>query len=85
MSTLFKIKVNLVFRFECSCGDLFKVCIVMFCPYVYSCMCIPCVSRKDTAIIVDDNCCQCNYAALQRMVEEGDVDVVYATQRMVCK
>lgn len=35
--------------------------------------------QKDTAIIVEDNCCQCNYAALQRMIEDGDVDVVYAT------
>lgn len=42
-------------------------------------MCLPCVRRKDTAIIVEDNCCQCNYAALQQMVQEGDVDVVYAT------
>lgn len=44
-----------------------------------SCMCFPCGNRKDTAIIVEDNCCQCNYAALQQMVQEGDVEVVYAT------
>ncbi|XP_052133526.1 diacylglycerol lipase-alpha isoform X4 [Frankliniella occidentalis] len=48
------------------------------CPKL-SCMCMPCLGPKDSAVIVEDNCCQCNYAALQKMVQEGDVDVVYAT------
>ncbi|XP_011501832.1 PREDICTED: sn1-specific diacylglycerol lipase alpha [Ceratosolen solmsi marchali] len=43
------------------------------------CCCFPCTHYKDDAIIVEDNCCQCNYAALRRMVEVGEVEVVYAT------
>lgn len=45
--------------------------------------CLPCMRRRnDTAIIVEDNCCQCNYAALSRMIdigEPGDIEVIYAT------
>ena len=43
------------------------------------CCCLPCLRRGDDAIIVEDNCCQCNYAALRRMVEIGEVEVFYAT------
>lgn len=44
------------------------------------CGCIPCVDRpKTNATIIEDNCCQCNYAALQSMVEDGDVEITYAT------
>ncbi|XP_023315106.1 sn1-specific diacylglycerol lipase alpha isoform X2 [Trichogramma pretiosum] len=43
------------------------------------CCCLPCTRSSDDAIIVEDNCCQCNYAALRRMVEIGEVDVLYAT------
>ncbi|XP_058798543.1 diacylglycerol lipase-alpha isoform X1 [Phymastichus coffea] len=43
------------------------------------CCCFPCARRNDDAIIVADNCCQCNYAALRRMIEIGDIEVVYAT------
>ncbi|XP_043499506.1 diacylglycerol lipase-alpha isoform X2 [Polistes fuscatus] len=43
------------------------------------CACFPCGNREDEATIVEDNCCQCNYAALRKMVEVGEVEVVYAT------
>ncbi|PSN43976.1 hypothetical protein C0J52_17096 [Blattella germanica] len=43
------------------------------------CKCFPCVGANDGATIVSDNCCQCNYAALRRMVEIGEVEVIYAT------
>ncbi|KAJ9591943.1 hypothetical protein L9F63_001545, partial [Diploptera punctata] len=43
------------------------------------CMCFPCTQSNDSATIVSDNCCQCNYAALRRMVEVGEVEVIYAT------
>nr|CAD7258189.1 unnamed protein product [Timema shepardi] len=36
-------------------------------------------SQKDPAVIIKDNCCHCNYAALRKMVEVGEVEVVYAT------
>ncbi|XP_014295582.1 diacylglycerol lipase-alpha isoform X1 [Microplitis demolitor] len=43
------------------------------------CECFPCVKFNDDAIVIDDNCCQCNYAALRRMVDVGEVEVIYAT------
>ncbi|XP_049840314.1 diacylglycerol lipase-alpha [Schistocerca gregaria] len=43
------------------------------------CSCLWCAPPKDPAVIVEDNCCRCNYAALRRMVDVGDVAVVYAT------
>ncbi|XP_067000117.1 diacylglycerol lipase-alpha [Anabrus simplex] len=43
------------------------------------CGCIPCCRSHDPAVIVEDNCCKCNYAALRKMVQVGEVQVVYAT------
>uniref|UniRef100_A0A0C9RC53 Diacylglycerol lipase-alpha n=1 Tax=Fopius arisanus TaxID=64838 RepID=A0A0C9RC53_9HYME len=43
------------------------------------CGCLPCIKHEDDAIIVEDNCCQCNYAALRRMVEIGEIEIIYAT------
>ncbi|XP_043282048.1 diacylglycerol lipase-alpha isoform X6 [Venturia canescens] len=43
------------------------------------CGCFPCLKREDDATVVADNCCQCNYAALRRMIDIGEVEVVYAT------
>lgn len=45
------------------------------------CACLPCCrrSKSNSATIIKDNCCQCNYAALKQQVETGDVQVVYAT------
>ena len=28
---------------------------------------------------MEDNCCQCNYAALRKMVDVAEVEVIYAT------
>lgn len=51
---------------------------------VFPCSCCCCIScRKDNdphdPEIVDDNCCKCNYAALRRLTDYGDVEVIYAT------
>ncbi|XP_035723730.1 sn1-specific diacylglycerol lipase alpha-like isoform X4 [Vespa mandarinia] len=43
------------------------------------CTCFPCGNQEDEATIVEDNCCQCNYTALRKMVKVGEVEVVYAT------
>ncbi|XP_070171111.1 diacylglycerol lipase-alpha isoform X3 [Polyergus mexicanus] len=44
------------------------------------CCCFPCGARHENeATIVEDNCCQCNYAALSRMLDLGEIEVVYAT------
>lgn len=29
--------------------------------------------------IVEDNCCRCNYAALQRLTDHGDIEIIYVT------
>lgn len=41
--------------------------------------CCGCGAAKEMPEIVDDNCCYCNYAALKRMVNVGNVEVVYTT------
>ncbi|XP_050074233.1 diacylglycerol lipase-alpha [Anopheles maculipalpis] len=38
-----------------------------------------CFCRRNTVDVVDDNCCFCNYAALKKMLEMGEVEVIYAT------
>lgn len=43
------------------------------------CCCFPCGAHEDDATIVSDNCCRCNYAALSRMLDLGEIEVVYAT------
>ncbi|XP_065343511.1 diacylglycerol lipase-alpha isoform X2 [Cloeon dipterum] len=47
------------------------------------CSCFPrlCGKREpeDNAVVFEDNCCQCNVAALREQVERGEVEVVYAT------
>ncbi|XP_012217030.1 diacylglycerol lipase-alpha isoform X1 [Linepithema humile] len=44
------------------------------------CCCFPCGARhEDEATIIEDNCCRCNYAALSRMLDLGEIEVVYAT------
>ncbi|XP_055389650.1 diacylglycerol lipase-alpha isoform X2 [Condylostylus longicornis] len=42
--------------------------------------CLPCCcSSKDSADIIKDNCCLCNYAALKKTLSISDVEVIYAT------
>ncbi|XP_054001442.1 diacylglycerol lipase-alpha isoform X3 [Hylaeus anthracinus] len=43
------------------------------------CGCFPCGGHDDDATVVEDNCCQCNYAALRKMVDVAEVEVIYAT------
>ncbi|XP_066255734.1 diacylglycerol lipase-alpha isoform X3 [Euwallacea similis] len=44
------------------------------------CCCFPCRKRgEDGPEVVDDNCCRCNYAALQKLTDLGDIEIVYAT------
>lgn len=48
--------------------------------FPYRCCCIPCCSiSKDPTEVVDDNCCRCNYAALQRILNIGDIEIIYVT------
>lgn len=44
------------------------------------CCCIPCWKRSDEDVeVVDDNCCRCNYATLRKLIDLGDIEIVYAT------
>ncbi|XP_044260165.1 diacylglycerol lipase-alpha isoform X2 [Tribolium madens] len=40
--------------------------------------CLPC-QKPDSAEIVKDNCCKCNYAALQKLTSLGDIEIIYVT------
>jgi sn1-specific diacylglycerol lipase len=46
--------------------------------------CLNCSSRKrlsdsESRIAVEDNCCQCNYAALKKMCQTHNYELIYAT------
>lgn len=44
------------------------------------CCCFPTRKKKrDRALVVEDNCCYCNYAALKNMVNNHNMEVVYVT------
>ncbi|XP_063923643.1 diacylglycerol lipase-alpha-like isoform X2 [Zophobas morio] len=48
------------------------------CADLKCCCCLPCQKRV-SAEIVEDNCCRCNYAALQKLTSLGDIEIIYAT------
>lgn len=44
------------------------------------CLCLPCCNRKPLeSVVMDDNCCGCNFAAYARMCPLPDTYVVYIT------
>ncbi|XP_068159992.1 uncharacterized protein inaE isoform X4 [Drosophila tropicalis] len=38
-----------------------------------------CCGSGDDTEVIQDNCCYCNYAALKKTLQLGDIDIVYAT------
>ncbi|XP_037727069.1 uncharacterized protein LOC119558020 isoform X4 [Drosophila subpulchrella] len=38
-----------------------------------------CCGSSDDTEVIRDNCCLCNYAALKKTLQMGDIDIVYAT------
>ncbi|XP_045466398.1 diacylglycerol lipase-alpha isoform X2 [Harmonia axyridis] len=47
-----------------------------------TCCCFPCNKSGEMTFnpeIINDNCCKCNYAVLQKLCDEGDIEIVYAT------
>lgn len=48
------------------------------CPNLSCPCCFPC-QKPRTAEIVEDNCCKCNYAVLQKLTDIGDIEIIYAT------
>ncbi|XP_050498458.1 diacylglycerol lipase-alpha isoform X2 [Diabrotica virgifera virgifera] len=49
------------------------------CAGLRCCCCAPCRKHSSSPQIVDDNCCQCNFAALDKLSEIGDIEIIYAT------
>lgn len=49
------------------------------CPNLSCCTCLNCRKASADVEVVDDNCCRCNYAVLQKLNEIGDIEVIYAT------
>lgn len=53
------------------------------------CCCCNCCSGAKTTwrtLLVDDNCCRCNFAALQQLTGLKHMDIIYATYHVdVCK
>ena len=44
------------------------------------CCCNPCSCKKEQhTVLVEDNCCQCNLAALKEMSGLKDAEIVYVT------
>nr|XP_022907133.1 sn1-specific diacylglycerol lipase alpha isoform X1 [Onthophagus taurus] len=45
----------------------------------FGCCCVPC-QKRDNIEIIEDNCCACNYAALEKIISKrGNIEVIYAT------
>ncbi|XP_067642320.1 uncharacterized protein inaE isoform X2 [Eurosta solidaginis] len=42
----------------------------------FTCCCRP---QNETPSIIKDNCCFCNYAALKKTLQVGDIEIIYAT------
>lgn len=38
-----------------------------------------CRRSQPSAEVVEDNCCKCNYAVLQKLSDIGDIEIIYAT------
>ncbi|CAG9829666.1 unnamed protein product [Diabrotica balteata] len=57
--------------------NTFGLC--QLCAGLRCCCCAPCRKHPSSPQIVDDNCCQCNYAALDKLSEIGDIEIIYAT------
>lgn len=56
-----------------------KMGLCRICPNLSCCACSNCRKDSDSGEVVDDNCCRCNYAVLQKLNEIGDIEIVYAT------
>ncbi|XP_071639889.1 diacylglycerol lipase-alpha isoform X4 [Temnothorax longispinosus] len=55
-----------------------KIC--QLCTRLQCCHCLPCGSHhEDIPTIIEDNCCRCNYAAMSKMLDFGEIEVVYTT------
>lgn len=56
-----------------------KTGMCQLCTKVRCCCFSCCRSNKETADIIDDNCCYCNYAAMKRMLKMTEAEVIYTT------
>lgn len=56
-----------------------KTGMCQLCTKVRCCCFSCCRSNKDTTDIIDDNCCYCNYAAMKKMLQLTEAEVIYTT------
>lgn len=56
-----------------------KTGMCQLCMKMQCCCFSSCRGKRETADIIDDNCCYCNYAAMKRFLKITDAEVVYTT------
>lgn len=56
-----------------------KTGMCQLCTKVRCCCFSCCRSNKHTTDIIDDNCCYCNYAAMRKMLQMTEAEVIYTT------
>lgn len=56
-----------------------KTGVCQLCMKMQCCCFSACRGKRETADIIDDNCCDCNYAAMKRFLKITDAEVVYTT------
>lgn len=56
-----------------------KTGMCQLCTKVRCCCFSYCRSTKETADIIEDNCCYCNYAAMKKMLSITEAEVIYTT------
>ncbi len=52
-------------------------------PYIILCFsmrkCGQCCCPHDNTVLVEDNCCECNYAAMRKLGQFKNTDMIYVT------
>eukprot|EP00106_Octopus_bimaculoides_P022591 XP_014790033.1 PREDICTED: sn1-specific diacylglycerol lipase alpha-like [Octopus bimaculoides] len=48
-------------------------------PYLSCCCCKSCVKHQTYSTVVEDNCCECNFAAMKKLSGLLDTDIIYVT------
>lgn len=56
-----------------------KLGLCRICPDLSCCVCLTCRKISADVEVVDDNCCRCNYAVLQKLNDIGDIEIIYVT------
>ena len=58
-----------------------KIYVCLF--LLFRCLCLPsCNQKPSESVVLEDNCCGCNYAAYNKMCDLPDTHVVYITYHL---